>query len=137
HVPMTNMYRDDPWLWPAHTAAADLYAMAGIEPNDVDVLQMYDMFSPVVLYGIEAYGFCGRGEAGAFVCDGHIDSVDAKLPTNTAGGSLSEAYIHGFNLILEAVRQLRGTASNPVENAEVAVVSAAPVVPSSAIALRR
>ena len=56
---------------------------------------------------------------------------------NTAGGSLSEAYIHGFNLILEGVRQLRGTASNQVENAEVAVVSAAPVVPSSAIALRR
>jgi acetyl-CoA acetyltransferase len=135
HVPMTNMYRDDPWLWPAHTAAADLYAMAGIEPSDVDVLQMYDMFSPVVLYGIEAYGFCGRGEAGAFVCDGHIDSVDAKLPTNTAGGSLSEAYIHGFNLILEAVRQIRGTSSNQVEGAEISLVAAAPVVPTSAVVL--
>ncbi|MEE2665614.1 MAG: lipid-transfer protein [Myxococcota bacterium] len=135
HVPMTNMYRDDPWIWPGHVAAADLYAMAGIGPGDVDVLQMYDMFAPVVLYGLEAYGFCGRGEAGDFVCDGHIDDVDAKLPTNTAGGSLSEAYIHGFNLILEAVRQIRGTSSNQVADAEISLVAAAPVVPTSAVVL--
>ena len=137
HFAMTNLYKRDVWDWPGRYTARDLYAMAQIGPDDVDVLQMYDMFSPVVLYGLEAFGFCKTGEAGDFVCDGHIDGPSATIPTNTAGGSLSEAYIHGFNLILEAVRQLRGTASNPVENAEVAVVSAAPVVPSSAIALRR
>jgi acetyl-CoA acetyltransferase len=137
HAPMTNLHRDDPWTWPGHSAAADLYAMAGIGPDDVDVVQMYDMFSPVVLYGLEAYGFCGRGEAGHFVCDGHIDSADAKLPTNTAGGSLSEAYIHGFNLILEAVRQIRGTSPNQVEGAEVSLVAAAPVVPTSAVVLAK
>ena len=137
HFAMTNLYKPDVWDWPARYTARDLYAMAGIGPDDVDVLQMYDMFAPVVLYGLEAFGFCKTGEAGDFVCAGNIDGPDATIPTNTAGGSLSEAYIHGFNLILEAVRQLRGTASNPVEGAEVAVVSAAPVVPSSAIALRR
>jgi len=135
HVPMTNLYRDDPWIWPGHVAAEDLYAMAGIGPGDVDVVQMYDMFAPVVLYGLEAYGFCGRGEAGDFVCDGHIDDIDATLPTNTAGGSLSEAYIHGFNLILEAVRQIRGTSSNQVADAEISLVAAAPVVPTSAVVL--
>ena len=134
---MTNLYKRNVWDWPAHYTARDLYAMAGIGPEDVDVLQMYDMFAPVVLYGLEAFGFCKTGEAGDFVCAGHIDGPAATIPTNTAGGSLSEAYIHGFNLILEGVRQLRGTASNQVDDAEVAVVSAAPVVPSSAIALRR
>ena len=137
HVPMTNMYRDDPWTWPGDVAASKLYAMADITPQDVDVVQMYDMFSPVVLYGLESYGFCGRGEAGDFVCDGHIDSVDASLPTNTSGGSLSEAYIHGFNLILEGVRQIRGTSSNQVHDAEVALVAAASIVPTSAIVLGR
>ena len=137
HFAMTNLYKRNVWDWPAHYTARDLYAMAGIGPEDVDVLQMYDMFAPVVLYGLEAFGFCKTGEAGDFVCAGHIDGPAATIPTNTAGGSLSEAYIHGFNLILEGVRQLRGTASNQVDDAEVAVVSAAPVVPSSAIALRR
>jgi len=135
HVPMTNMYRDDPWTWPADVAARNLYEMADITPADVDVVQMYDMFSPVVLYGLESYGFCGRGEGGAFVCDGNIDTVDAALPTNTAGGSLSEAYIHGFNLILEGVRQIRGTSSNQVAGAEISLVGAASIVPTSAIVL--
>jgi acetyl-CoA acetyltransferase len=135
HVPMTNMYREDPWTWPGDIAARNLYRMADISPSDVDVVQMYDMFSPVVLYGLESYGFCGRGEAGQFVCDGNIDSVDASLPTNTAGGSLSEAYIHGFNLILEGVRQIRGTSSNQVADAEISLVAAASIVPTSAIVL--
>jgi acetyl-CoA acetyltransferase len=135
HVPMTNLFKEDPWDWPSAHAARDLYAAAGVGPEDVDVFQIYDMFAPVVLYGLEAFGFCGRGEAGAFVCDGHIDGPAARLPTNTAGGSLSEAYIHGFNHILEGVRQIRGTSTSQVESAEISLVSAAPVVPTSAILL--
>ena len=138
HFEMTNLYKDDVWDWPSHAAARDLYAMAGIEASDVDVVEMYDMFTPVVIYGLEAFGFCGRGEGGAFVSDGKIDGgANAPLPVNTHGGSLSEAYIHGFNHILEGVRQIRGTSSCQVEGAENVLVSAAPVVPTSAILLRR
>jgi len=138
HYPMTNLYKDDVWDWPGAAAARDLYAMAGIAAADIDVVEMYDMFSPVVVYGLEAFGFCGRGEGGAFVCDGKMDGgAKAPLPVNTHGGSLSEAYIHGFNHILEGVRQVRGTASCQVEGAEVVLVSAAPVVPTSAIVLRK
>jgi acetyl-CoA acetyltransferase len=137
HFPMTNLYKRDLWDWPGAHAARDLYRMAGLGPEDVDVVEMYDMFAPVVLYGLEAYGFCKRGEAGARVCKGWIDGVDAELPTNTHGGSLSEAYIHGFNHILEGVRQIRGTSSSQVSGAEVVLVAAAPLVPTSAVLLRR
>jgi acetyl-CoA acetyltransferase len=137
HFPMTNLYKRDLWDWPGIYAARDLYRMAGCGPQDVDVVEMYDMFAPVVLYGLEAYGFCKRGEAGARVCQGWIDGVGAELPTNTHGGSLSEAYIHGFNHILEGVRQIRGTSTSQVPGAERVLVAAAPVVPTSAILLRR
>ena len=138
HVPMTNFYnKSDPWDWPGAYAARDLYAMAGLGPEDVDVFQLYDMFAPVVVYGLEAYGFCKAGEGGDFVTDGNTETVNATIPTNTAGGSLSEAYIHGFNHILEGVRQLRGTAANQVAGAEVSLIAAAPVVPTSAILLTK
>ena len=120
HTPLTNLFdRDDPWEWPSDFAARDVYAMAGIGPEDVDVFQIYDMFASVVPFGLESFGFCGRGEGGDFVADGHMDTVDSRLPTNTSGGSLSEAYIHGFNHILEGVRQIRGTSYNQVPGAEV------------------
>ena len=135
---MNNFYRDDPWSGSGEAAARDLYARAGLGPGDIDVVEMYDMFSPVVLWGLEAYGFCARGTAGDFVCDGNLDGgPTAKLPVNTHGGSLSEAYIHGFNHVLEGVRQIRGTSSCQVEGAEVILVAAAPVVPTSAIILHK
>lgn len=135
---MHNVFRSDPWPGSGDFASRDLYARAGLGPADIDVVEMYDMFSPVVLWGLEAYGFCGRGEAGAFVCDGNLDGgPDAQLPVNTHGGSLSEAYIHGFNHVPEGVRQIRGTSSCQVADAEVVLVAAAPVVPTSAIILHR
>jgi 17-hydroxy-3-oxo-4-pregnene-20-carboxyl-CoA lyase len=133
---MHNSYRTDPWPGSGDRAARDVYAMAGVGPADIDVVEMYDMFSPVVLWGLEAYGFCERGSAGDFVCDGNLDGgPQAVLPVNTHGGSLSEAYIHGFNHVPEAVRQIRGTSTCQVEGAEVVLVAAAPVVPTSAIIL--
>jgi acetyl-CoA acetyltransferase len=90
----------------------------------------------MVLWQLEGYGFCPKGEAGAFVEDGQIDWPDGQIPVNTHGGSLSEAYVHGVNHVLEAVRQLRGTSTCQVEGASVALVAAAAVVPTSALILR-
>jgi len=67
------------------------------------VAQLYDAFTPLVLASLEEYGFCKPGEAGAFVED-HGLEIGGRLPTNTSGGSLSEAYVHGINLIIEAAR---------------------------------
>ena len=69
--------------------------------------------------------------------EGRIDWPDGDIPTNTHGGSLSEAYIHGFNHVLEGVRQIRGTSTCQVRDASVALVAAAAVVPTSALLLRR
>lgn len=134
---MTNLHAPDPFLFHGYAAAAEVYASAGMEPGDVDVALLYDNFTPVVLYGLESFGFCGRGEAAAFVEDGNIDGTDCALPVNTHGGSMSEAYIHGFNHVLEGVRQLRGTSSSPVAGAEVALVAAAPMVPTTAVILTK
>jgi acetyl-CoA acetyltransferase len=138
HYMMSGLiYKDDPFDMPPVYASRDMYAMAGLGPQDIDVAQFYDVFSPMVLWQLEAYGFCKRGEAGPFVESGRIDWPDGEIPVNTHGGSLSEAYIHGFNHVLEGVRQIRGTSTCPVADAEVALVTAAAVVPTSAIILRR
>ena len=138
HYMMSGLiYKDNPFDLPPFYSARDVYAMAGMGPSDVDVALLYDVFSPMVLWQLEAYGFCKRGEAGAFVEEGRIDWPDGELPVNTHGGSLSEAYVHGFNHILEAVRQLRGTSTCQVRDASVALVAAAAVVPTSALLLRK
>jgi acetyl-CoA acetyltransferase len=137
HYMMTPFYKDDAFDLPNVYAARDLYAMAGAGPEDIDAAMLYDVFSPLVLWQLEAYGFCGRGEAGPFVEAGHIDWGEGELPVNTHGGSLSEAYVHGFNHVLEAVRQLRGESTCQVPDAEVVLVAGAPVVPTSALILRR
>jgi acetyl-CoA acetyltransferase len=84
---------------------------------------VYDAFTPVLLMQLEALGFCGRGEAAAFIAEGNL-GPDGALPCNTNGGLIGEGYIHGMNLTLEAVRQLRGTSSNQVVGAETALVAA-------------
>ena len=135
HYMMAPFYKADAFDLPSVYSARDLYAMAGVGPQDIDVALLYDVFSPLVLWQLEAYGFCARGEAGPFVEQGRIDWPDGEIPVNTHGGSLSEAYVHGFNHILEAVRQVRGTSTCQVEGAEVALVAGAPVVPTSALIL--
>ena len=138
HIMMSGLlYKDDPFDLPSLYAARDVYAEAGMVPADVDVALLYDVFSPMVLWQLEAYGFCKRGEAGAFVDDGKIDWPDGDVPVNTHGGSISEAYVHGFNHVLEGVRQIRGTSTCQVPDASVALVAAAAVVPTSALLLRR
>jgi len=118
--------------------AKRLYEMAGIGPEDVDVALLYDHFSPMVLMQLEDYGFCGIGESGPFVAEGNIRWPNGKIPVNTHGGNLSEAYIIGMTHVREAVEQLRGTAVNQVEGAEIALVSGGPAsLPVSGTLLRR
>jgi acetyl-CoA acetyltransferase len=103
--------------------ARRLYGEAGIGPQDVDTAQIYDHFSYFVLMNLETFGFCGRGEAGQFAAGGHIAWPNGSLPLNTAGGHLSEAYIHGLNLAVEGVRQLRGSSTSQVEDAEICLLA--------------
>lgn len=118
--------------------AKRLYEMAGVTPDDVDVALLYDHFSPMVLMQIEDYGFAPIGEGGPFVAEGNIRWPTGKIPVNTHGGNLSEAYIIGMTHVREAVEQLRGTAINQVENAEIALVTGGPAsLPVSGTLLRR
>jgi acetyl-CoA acetyltransferase len=135
----THNMPDELYTTAGHGAIArTLYERAGLGPNDVDVAELYDHFTPMVLMQLEDYGFCGRGEAGAFVREGRTRWPDGDLPVNTHGGNLSEVYLHGMTHIIEAVRQLRGTASCQVKDAAVALVTGGPSpVPSSAMILRR
>lgn len=118
--------------------ARELFARAGLTPDDVDVAQFYDHFSGLVLMALEDFGFCGRGESGAFVADGAIRWPDGRLPINTSGGQLSEAYVHGVNLITEGVRQLRGRSTSQVPDAETCLVTGGlGVSPTSALLIGR
>jgi acetyl-CoA acetyltransferase len=100
-------------------AAETAYRMAGIGPRDIQVVQLYDGFTPLVIHELEAYGLCKRGEAGPFVGDGNLE-IGGALPANTAGGLLSEGHLSGFGHVAEGVRQIRGTSHCQVPNAEVA-----------------
>jgi acetyl-CoA acetyltransferase len=92
------------------------------------VAQLYDAFSPLVPLSFEGYGFCGRGE-GLDVC------ASGAVPFNTSGAGMAEAYVHGFNLVVEGVRQLRGESYNQVDGAEVSLVTSGEGVPTSALVL--
>ena len=76
--------------------ARDLYARAGVGPKEIDVAQLYENFTGQVLMTIEDFGFCAKGEGGAFVEGGTLEWPNGNLPINTAGGNLAEAYIHGL-----------------------------------------
>ncbi len=117
--------------------AKRLFNDAGIRHEDIDVLFIYDHFTPLVLMALEEYGFCKRGESKDFIAGGRLRWPDGDLPMNTSGGNLSEGYIHGMQNTIEAVRQLRGVARCQVEDANYAFVSAGNAVPTSAMILRR
>jgi acetyl-CoA acetyltransferase len=104
-------------------AANRLFGRAGVSRKDIDVAELYDATSYMTLRSLESYGFAADGAGWRYVLD-HGTGPDSPLPVNTHGGHLSEAYLHGMNGILEAVRQLRGTACNQVAGAEVALVGA-------------
>lgn len=107
---------------PSARAAETLYSRAGLGPGDVDVAQLYDCFTITVLLQLEDYGFAAKGDGGPFAASGAL-RVGGALPINTAGGNLSEGYLHGLNHVVEGVRQMRGTSTNQVPGAEVCLVT--------------
>ena len=134
---MTSFYRDDLIGMPEIDAvASQLWEQSGLGPDDIQTAVLYDAFSHNVLMQLEGFGFCGRGEAAGFVADGNI-ALGGRLPINTNGGQLSEAYIHGINGVAEAVRQIRGTSVNPVADVEHVLVTAGTGVPTSGLLLGR
>jgi acetyl-CoA acetyltransferase len=116
--------------------AETVYQRAGIGPQDIDVAQLYDCFTITVLLQLEEYGFCERGGAADFIDGGNLD-LTGRLPINTSGGHLSEGYIHGLNLVVEGVRQMRGSSTSQVADAETCLVTAAPPMSSSCIILTK
>ncbi len=105
-------------------AAADaLFDRAGVRREDIDVAELYDATSYMTLRSLESYGFAADGAGWRYVLE-QGTGPDSPLPVNTHGGHLSEAYLHGLNGLIEAVRQLRGTASNQVRDARIALVAA-------------
>jgi acetyl-CoA acetyltransferase len=120
----------------ARRAGERLWSRAGVSPSEVSTAQLYDCFTISVILHLEAYGFCDRGEGGPFAESGAINK-GGRLPINTSGGHLSGGYIHGMNLIVEAVRQLRGEAANQVPGAELALCTGAPFPVGSSALLRR
>jgi acetyl-CoA acetyltransferase len=105
------------------SASQRAYAMAKLGPQDIDVAQLYDCFTYVVLLTLEDYGFCAKGEGGAFVESGRIE-LGGALPVNTGGGLLSHGHASGALLVTEGAIQIRGTAgARQVANAETAIIS--------------
>ena len=99
---------------PAARGARRLFDMAGIDRNDIDVVQIYDHFGPFVLFALEDYGFVD--DAGRLVEEGGTGFDSGRLPVNTSGGHLSEAYLQGINHLIEATRQARGESTAQVPN---------------------
>lgn len=121
----------------ARGVAKRLWGRAGLGPGDIDVAEVYDHFSGLVLLSLEDFGFCARGEGGPMAQSGALAWPGGSLPTNTHGGSLSEAYIHGLNHVVEGVRQIRGESTCQVEGAETCLVTSAAGVPTSALVLAK
>jgi acetyl-CoA acetyltransferase len=121
---------NDPNLGSANfqTVAPRMWAMAGASPQDVDVAQVYENFTGGVLMSIVEHGFCAPEEANEFLTPERLRAPDGAFPLNTSGGNLAECYMHGLELIIEAVRQIRGESPNQVPDVELSFVASGPMV---------
>ncbi len=122
--PVRSQYAQHVELQPGRRAAEQLWNRTDLRPADVDVAGLYDGFSILTMFWLEALGFCGIGESGAFVADGKRIGLGGELPLNTNGGQLSGGRLHGLGFVHEACLQLRGHAgARQVDLARVAVVA--------------
>src|SRR6202158_526154 len=131
--------------WGGKAAGDMVYGMAGVTPGDIDLAQLYDAFTPRVIHDLVAYGFCKPEEVGDFIASGNLE-LGGALPSNTAGGLISEGHLSGFGHIREGVRQLRGECgARQVKDASLCLVTgyggapheAPPTVSYSALVLGR
>jgi len=135
-ISMSSYYRDDIDAMPeVELVARQLWRQAGLGPDEIDAAILYDAFTPMLLLQLEEYGFCKPGEAKDFIAAGHLE-LDGRLPVNTHGGQLGEAYIHGVNGIAEGVRLIRGSSVNqPGKQIDNVLVTGGSPVPHSALVL--
>ena len=132
---MTSFYRPRMTVIPEmDLVAKQVYEISGLGPSDVDAAILYDAFTSIVLWQLESFGLCGVGESKEFIKDGALE-LGGRLPSNTHGGQLSEAYIHGMNGVNEGVRLIRGTSVNQPEKNDHVLVTAGVGVPTSAMIL--
>jgi hypothetical protein len=110
------------------SVAPRLYEMAGVKPSDVDVTQAYENFTGGVVMALIEHGLCTYDDANEVLRYENLIAPTGSRPLNTSGGNLAECYVHGFELQIEAVRQLRGHSSNQVPGARVGLVISGPMV---------
>jgi acetyl-CoA acetyltransferase len=137
HIRLWTLF-ERPWEEQSPVRVArQLFAMAECGPKDVGAAFFYDFFTSLVIIALEQYGFAPRGDGGPFVEDGGLEWPNGSLVCNTNGGQLSEAFIHGFNNSVEAVRQIRGTSTSQVDGCELVLVAGANTDPTGAVMLRK
>ena len=111
-----------------------IWNRAGVRPTDVDVLQLYENFTGPVAMALCEMGYCKPEEVDDFVADGALEGPDARLPFNTSGGNIAEAYIHGLEMVIEAVRQCRGDSTCQASRVELSLAVGGPgYAPGSAV----
>lgn len=108
--------------------AQQAFHMAEVTPGDVGVAQVYENFTGGVVMALAEHGFFSPGQANEFMTPENLSAPDGRLPLNTSGGNLAECYVHGFELVLEAVRQVRGTSTSQAARNDIAMVIGGPLV---------
>jgi acetyl-CoA acetyltransferase len=105
---LSNFYSSDDFFYESCSRVSDqLFPAAGVSRDDIDCLQIYDNFTPTILFSLEGFGYCEQGESWRWCQDGNI-RLDGSLPVNTSGGHTSESYMQGWALHAEGIRQARG-----------------------------